>query len=145
MSLFYKTPEFFPLRICRKGDLKMIGRIATAAVYVDDQEKAVDFWTNQVGFEVRLEKEMGPKAKWIELSPKGAESCIVIYPKSMMADWAERKPSIVFESDNVRATHEEMRSRGVTFQQEPQDLPWGPFAIFLDNEGNLFGLREKTA
>src|SRR5882762_7570837 len=101
----------------------MIARIATAAVYVDDQEKAVDFWTNQVGLEVRLEKEMGPKAKWIELGPKGAESCIVIYPKSMMADWAERKPSIVFESENLRETYEEMRTRGVEFKQEPQNLP----------------------
>jgi lactoylglutathione lyase len=122
----------------------MIARIATAAVYVDDQEKAVDFWINQVGFEVRLEKEMGPKAKWIELSPKGAESRIVIYPKSMMADWAERKPSIVFESENLRETYEEMRTRGVNFQQEPQNMPWGPFAIFLDPEGNWFGLRGKT-
>ena len=122
----------------------MISRIATAAVYVDDQEKAVDFWRNLVGFEVRVEKEMGPKAKWIEVRPKGAESCLVIYPKSLMADWAERKPSIVFESENLRQTYEEMRSRGVNFQQEPQNLPWGPFAIFLDPEGNWFGLREKT-
>ena len=122
----------------------MIGKIATAAVYVDDQERAVHFWTNQVGFEVRVEKEMGPKAKWIELSPKGAESCIVIYPKVMMEDWAERKPSIVFESENFRETYEEMRARGVDFKQEPQDLPWGPFAIFLDPEGNCFGLRQKT-
>ena len=122
----------------------MIAKIATAAVYVEDQEKAVDFWRNQVGFEVRVEKEMGPNAKWIEVGPKGAESCIVIYPRSMMADWAERKPSIVFESENLRDTHKEMSSRGVVFQQEPQDMPWGPFAIFLDIEGNWFGLRGKT-
>lgn len=121
----------------------MIARIATAAVYVEDQEKAADFWTNQVGFEVRLEKEMGPKAKWIEVRPKGAESCIVIYPRSMMADWAERKPSIVFECENLTETYEGMLSRGVNFQQEPQNFPWGRFAIFLDTEGNWFGLREK--
>ena len=123
----------------------MITRIATAAVYVDDQQKAADFWTTQVGFEVRMDKAMGPEAKWIELGPRGAQSCIVIYPKSMMADWAERKPSIVFESENLRATYEEMRSRGVEFMQEPQDMPWGPFAIFLDPEGNWFGLRQQAA
>src|SRR6185295_13661589 len=105
----------------------MITKIATAAVYVEDQQKAVAFWTNQVGFEVHLEKQMGPTAKWIELGPKNSESCIVIYPKAMMEDWAERKPSIVFESNNLRETYEEMRTRGVEFQQEPQDLPWGPF------------------
>jgi lactoylglutathione lyase len=37
----------------------MIRKIATAAVYVDDQEKALDFWTKQVGFKVRLEKPLG--------------------------------------------------------------------------------------
>ena len=123
----------------------MITKIATAAVYVDDQDKAKDFWTNQAGFELRLEKAMGPKAKWIEVSPRDAESCIVIYPKSMMEDWAERKPSIVFECRNLRETYEEMRARGVDFQQEPQDMPWGPFAIFLDPEGNWFGLRQTMS
>jgi lactoylglutathione lyase len=123
----------------------MITKIATVAVYVEDQEKAVDFWTNQVGFAVRVEKQMGPTAKWIELSPKDAESCIVIYPRSMMEDWAERKPSIVFESQNLAEAYEEMRTRGVEFKQEPQNLPWGPFAIFMDNEGNWFGLRQKNA
>ena len=122
----------------------MIARIATAAVYVEDQEKAVDFWTSQVGFEVRVEKEMGPSAKWIELGPPGAESGIVIYPKSMMADWAERKPSIVFDCQNLTETFQELQSRGVVFQQEPQNMPWGPFAIFLDTESNWFGLREKA-
>ena len=122
----------------------MITKIATVAVYVEDQEKAVDFWTNKVGLAVRVEKQMGPKAKWIELSPKDAESCIVIYPRSMMEDWAERKPSIVFETEKLAETYEEMRARGVEFKQEPQNLPWGPFAIFLDNEGNWFGLRQKT-
>jgi lactoylglutathione lyase len=123
----------------------MITKIATAAVYVEDQQKAIDFWTNQVGFEVRLERQMGPQAKWIEISPKGAESRIVIYPKSMMQDWAERKPSIVFECGNVGEAYAEMRARGVEFQQEPQEMPWGPFAIFLDTESNWFGLRESTA
>jgi predicted enzyme related to lactoylglutathione lyase len=37
-----------------------------------------------------------------------------------------------------------MRARDVRFTQEPTDLPWGPFAIFLDPDGNWFGLREQT-
>jgi len=122
----------------------MILKIGTAALYVEDQQQALEFWTKSVGFEVRAEKEMAPGMKWIEVSPRGAESCLVIYPKSLMKDWAERKPSIVFECDDVQQTYDEMRKRGVEFQQEPQDLPWGPFAIFLDNEGNIFGLRQKS-
>ena len=59
----------------------------------------------------------------------------------MMEDWAERKPSIVFECENIRKTFEEMRGRGVQFTQEPKEMPWGLFAIFVDGEGNWYGLR----
>lgn len=121
----------------------MIEKIATAAVYVDDQQEAVKFWTEQVGFEVHRDKPMGPQASWIEVGPPGAESCLVIYPKSMMEDWVERKPSIVFECDDVQRTYEEMRERGVQFTQPPQEMPWGPFAVFVDPEGNWFGLRGR--
>jgi lactoylglutathione lyase len=122
----------------------MIRKIATAAVYVDDQQKAVEFWIKQVGFEVHREKPMGPQASWIEVGPPGAESCLVIYPKSMMEDWAERKPSIVFECENIDQTFAAMRDRGVKFTQEPKAMPWGPFAVFVDNDGNWYGLREAS-
>jgi len=71
----------------------MIQKIGTAVVYVDDQAAAVDFWTKRVGFEVRRSLPMTPQASWIEVAPPGAESCIVIYPKSLMATWREMKPS----------------------------------------------------
>ena len=77
------------------------------------------------------------------MAPPGAESCIVIYPKNMMEDWDERKPSLVFECDDIERTHREMTGRGVEFSQEPKEMPWGMFAIFLDPEGNWYGLREK--
>lgn len=118
-------------------------RIATVAIYVDDQPRALKFWTDQVGFTVRRRKPMGPNAEWIELGPRDADACVVIYPKSLMRDWAERKPSVVFECDDVQAQFTAMASRGVVFTQPPQDMPWGPFAIFVDPEGNSFGLRRR--
>ena len=121
----------------------MIGKIATSAIYVTDQEVAVQFWGEQVGFEICRDLPMGPEARWIEMAPPGAESRIVIYPKSMMDDWAERKPSMVFECEDIEQTHREMAGRGVEFSQEPKEMPWGMFAIFLDPEGNWYGLREK--
>jgi predicted enzyme related to lactoylglutathione lyase len=61
----------------------------------------------------------------------------------MMQDWAERKPSIVFECDDVQKKYEQLSGRGVVFTQQPKRLPWGLFAIFMDTEGNWFGLRDK--
>jgi predicted enzyme related to lactoylglutathione lyase len=121
----------------------MIQKIATAAVYVEDQQQALSFWTEQVGFEVRREMPMGPDARWIEVGPAGATSCLVLYPRSMMGDWAQRKPSIVFECASLQQTFEELRGRGVRFTQEPTAMPWGPFAIFEDTDGNWYGLRES--
>jgi len=120
-------------------------KIATAAVYVDDQKQALEFWTKKVGFEVHSKHEMGPDASWIEVGAKDAESCIVIYPKSMTKDWNERKPSIVFECDNIQKQYEGMFERGVEFTQPPKDMPWGKFAMFVDTEGNWFGLRQAVS
>ena len=60
-----------------------------------------------------------------------------------MANWNERKPSIVFDCLSVKDTHNDMSARGVEFSQAPQEMGWGPFAIFEDPEGNSFGLRES--
>ena len=105
----------------------MITNIATAAVYIDDQNKAVEFWTKKVGFVVHREKRMSAEAAWIEVGPKGARSCLVIFPKTMMANWNERKPSIVFDYLSVKDTHTDMSARGVEFSQTPKEMGWGPF------------------
>ena len=66
---------------------------------------------------------------------------LVIYPKSMMKDWKERKPSIVFECDDVFGTYEAMKEKGVEFMGEPQKMTWGTFVQFKDDDGNEFVLK----
>ncbi|GLI04060.1 hypothetical protein YDYSG_00900 [Paenibacillus tyrfis] len=119
----------------------MIKKMATAAVYVEDQQKAKAFWTEKVGFEVVAEHQMMPGASWLEVAPKGAESALVLYPKSMMKNWAELKPSIVFVCDDVEKTYETMKANGVTFEGELQKMQWGTFATFLDEDGNSFLIK----
>ena len=123
----------------------MIAAIATAAVYVEDQERSLAFWTEQVGFAVQQTRSMGPAGLWIEVGPPGATSCLVLYPKVMMPDWAERKPSIVFTCDDLERTYRELADRGVHFSQPPKEMGWGPFAMFEDVDGNVFGLRQESA
>src|SRR5690349_17224161 len=113
----------------------MITNIANAAVYVENPNDAVRFWTEKVGFVVHREKRMTSEASWIEVGPKGAQSCLVIFPKAMMANWNERKPSIVFDCNSVSDSYREMNARGVIFSQAPQAMGWGTFAIFTDPEG----------
>ena len=83
----------------------MIRNVATVALYVENQDVALDFWTRQVGFEVRTSGSLGDDlGMWIEIAPPGADSCLVLYPRALSLDWAERKPSIVFDCENVVAT-----------------------------------------
>jgi lactoylglutathione lyase len=117
--------------------------IATVAVYVDNQEDAVRFWTEQVGFEVTAERNMGPQARWIEVAPPGAASALVLYPKAIMPDWSSRRTSVVFIVEDIEGTCRQLAANGVAFDKELADMPWGRFASFLDTEGNEFGLREE--
>ncbi|MBV7336654.1 VOC family protein [Chloroflexi bacterium TSY] len=94
----------------------MIKNIATVGVYVEDQDKALEFWTEKFGFQVNRDQDMGNGSRWLEVCPQGAESCLVIYPKSLMKNWAELKPSIVFECENIEALCDELHEKGVMFK-----------------------------
>ena len=119
----------------------MITHIGTVAVYVTDQDAALKFWTDQVGFELRTERAMTESARWLEVAPPGAGSALVLYPTALMNDWQARKPSVVFVVDDIEGTCDRLARNGVTFSQALVDMAWGKFAAFLDTEGNEFGLR----
>ena len=122
----------------------MITRLNTQAIYVQDQDKALSFYRDAVGFEVRRDISMGAGgARWIEVAPKGAETCLVLYPKSAMEDWDKRTPSIVFACDDTLTTCEELSRNGVEFKKKPQNMGWGIFATFLDPDGNELGLIDS--
>ncbi len=119
----------------------MIKKIATVGIYVEDQQKALKFWTEKVGFELRNNIDMGNGMTWMEVAPIGAESCLVIYPKTLMTNFAELKPSIVFICDNIEEVCSTLKQNGVTFPDELSTMGWGKFASFKDEDGNEFGLK----
>jgi predicted enzyme related to lactoylglutathione lyase len=122
----------------------MIGPIKTVGIYVDDQPKAVEFYTQKLGFEIRRSIPMGPHAQWLEVAPPGSQTCLVLYPKTMMPNWAELKPSVVFYCPDVEAFCRRLESLGVRLTMPPTPLPWGTFAKFLDLDGNEFGLTSQA-
>ena len=122
----------------------MLGAIKTVGIYVSDPERSVDFYVNVLGFEVRRRMLMGGGAEWIEVAPPGAETCLVIYPRDLMPDWAERKPSLVFYCADVAETVAELEASGVKVVMLPADLPWGTFAAIEDPDGNRLGLTDQA-
>ncbi len=117
----------------------MITRVGTVAVTVRDQDKALHFYTNALGFEKRSDEPMGEGARWITVAPKGAETNVVLEPAGL-EDYVGTWANMILECDDIYATYEELNGRGVEFSEKPSEQPWGMWARFKDIDGNEFSL-----
>lgn len=113
----------------------MIRYIKFASVPVQDQDRALDFYKNKLGFQVHTDQPYGGGWRWIELVIPGAETRLMFGPATGEGDAS--KPRLILVVDDVEKTYEELRSKGVEFTQPPRQAPWGMNAIFKDSEGNL--------
>lgn len=116
----------------------MITHVKFISVYVRDQEKALDFYTNKLGFELTKDAPFGGGVRWIEVTPPGAQTSLVLFTPPGMEDRVGTFSPVIFTCEDVRATYEELLERGVTFTQEPKQEPWGTGAMFVDPDGNTF-------
>ena len=112
----------------------MLKRIKFTTVPVADQSRALEFYTRKVGLKVFTDQSMGD-SRWIELQIPSAETNIVLFPKPGHTPNGE--PALALVADNVQATYDALRSKGVEFTQPPKKAHWGEHAIFKDSEGNL--------
>jgi predicted enzyme related to lactoylglutathione lyase len=121
----------------------MITKAGTVSVYVSDQQRALEFYTEKLGFEKRADEPMGPDSRWIEVAPPGAETSLVLFTPEGMESRIGSFAGVVLACDDVRRTFEELRGRGVEFTEEPREQPWGMWASFKDQDGNVFGLTAR--
>jgi len=111
----------------------MLKRIKFVALPVKDQSRALEFWTSKVGFKVFTDQTMGDM-RWIELKLPGADTMLVLHKQPDAKTGAE--PIVSFVADDVKATYDELRGKGVEFTQPPKKEHRGEFAVFKDTEGN---------
>jgi predicted enzyme related to lactoylglutathione lyase len=139
--------------LCKNvGSVHMLTRIGTITVQVSDQDKALAFYTEKLGFEVRANMPMGPTQRWIEVAPPGAQSRILLYkatpemPGSDSYEYAQSrlgKPTpVVLEVDDIVATFEDLKAKGVTIVDEPKKMPYGWWGTFADQDGNTYGVHQ---
>jgi predicted enzyme related to lactoylglutathione lyase len=118
----------------------MITNVKLIGVCVRDQDKALDFYTDKLGFEVISDEPMGPDARWIEVAPPGAQTHLALSTPRGLEERIGTFSQIVFKCTDIQATYEELRKRGVNFTQEPTEQPGGTMALFTDPDGNTFVL-----
>ncbi len=125
----------------------MINRIQVTTVFVSDQERAKDFYVNKLGFTLKVEQQMGPDFRWVEVAPDGAETSISLArPFPGMEGAVGRPTGMIFDSRNVQQLYETLKARGVNFTQVPTPQPWGGVeAQFADPDGNVFSVAQRTA
>jgi catechol 2,3-dioxygenase-like lactoylglutathione lyase family enzyme len=114
-----------------------ITRIGTVLVPVRDQDRALRFFTETLGFETRIDGEFGEGERWIEVAPSGAETTIALVDS--------QGNEVSFATDDADAAHEGLRARGVDIDPEVLRLGKGvpPMFTFRDQDGNRYRVVER--
>ena len=129
----------------------MIDRVGTVCIFVSNQQRAKQFYSEMLGFEVRTDQPLGPDsdARWIAVAPAGAETEVILYlPDENWEHYKQvvgKSQAITFNVLNIDATYSDLLDKGVQFVQEPDRQPWGTYAMMLDSEGNTVLLVEQPA
>jgi catechol 2,3-dioxygenase-like lactoylglutathione lyase family enzyme len=130
-----------------------------ATIFVNNQEESLEFYRDKLGFQVHTDAMVGPEFRWLTLhTPDDPDFELVLMEikAGMLMDepTATKLREIlakgvlgagVFNTDDCRATYEEMKSKGVEFVSEPSERPYGVEAVFRDNSGNWFSLTQPSA
>ena len=121
----------------------MIRGISLASIPVRDQEQALQFYTEKLGFRILTDQEFSEKRRWIELSIPGAETGVVLFTPQGHEDRIGTFVHTSWEVDNIDKTYNELLGRGVEFTGPPQKQPWGTFVILKDPDGNQIVLGSR--
>lgn len=125
-------------------------RIKLASVFVDDQDKALRFYTDVLGFVKKMDIPVGEARFLTVVSPDGPDDLeLLLEPNDNPAAAGYQKsileqgiPATSFFSDNVREEHGRLVSKGVVFRMPPTETEWGVFTLFEDTCGNLIQLQQ---
>ena len=135
----------------------MIQRQSHSTIYVIDQEEALEFYRDTLGFEVRTDMPMTDDLRWITVSPKGQPDLEIVLmqiaPGPAFSDeTAEEMKALVrrgtlgigvFETDDIHGDYERLSKQGVEFASPPMEQFYGIEAIVRDNSGNWFSLTQR--
>jgi predicted enzyme related to lactoylglutathione lyase len=123
-------------------DPTMLKKVVYVALLVSDQDKALDFYTNVIGLEKRLDSPTPAGPRFLTVGVKGQDFELVLWPGTPAR--AELGSAVyTIEVDDIRIAFETLKSRGVTFEPpEILEFPWGSVARFQDPDGNRLQVRE---
>src|SRR5205814_9887046 len=131
------------LRTSHRGGALMVRGIKFVGIPVHNQDVSLKFYTEALGLKIVTDQPFTGTQRWIELLIPGAETGLALYTPEGHERRIGEFQSIAFWCDDVFATAKVLKSKGVTFAQEPKKEPWGSIDIFQDPEGYQFALSSK--
>ncbi len=130
----------------------MLTAVGTITVHIRNQDEALAYYTQKLGFEVRADMPMGPGQRWLEVAPKGAKTRILLYKPSAKQPGASsyraalarigKNTGMVLEVDDIEATFAQFKKNGVKILTEPTKQPYGWWGEFADQDGNSYGVHQ---
>ena len=126
----------------------MLKKIVYAAVFVSDQAKALDFYTDVLGFKKKNENVTADGLRFLTVGLDGQDFELMLWPGTPgvgMPALGSPAAQYTVDTDDCRAAYETLKSRGVKFEPaEMVEQPWGKIARFRDPDGNVLQFRELT-
>jgi catechol 2,3-dioxygenase-like lactoylglutathione lyase family enzyme len=119
----------------------MITHLKFVTIPTRNQDLALAFYTEKLGFKLVTDQPHDEKQRWIELRIGGTDTRVVLFnfDDSRVGGYFNGS----FACDNVERTYQELSERGVKFAGPPKQEPWGSFAMFEDLDGNKFLISSK--
>jgi predicted enzyme related to lactoylglutathione lyase len=127
-------------------------KIKVTSIYVDDQEKALRFYTEVLGFTKKTDFSQGPY-RWLTVvspeEPEGTELQLALNDNPaakayQQAKFQQGQPATMFFTDDVKADYERIKARGAEFTMPPIDVTGSTIAMLNDTCGNLIQLTQLT-
>jgi predicted enzyme related to lactoylglutathione lyase len=127
-------------------------KIKLTKVYVDDQEKALRFYTEVLGFARKADFRNGP-FRWLTVAsteePEGTELQLALNDNPaakayQQAMFQQGQPAAMFYTDDVKADYERIKARGAEFTMPPTEVTGSTIALLNDTCGNLIQITQLT-
>jgi catechol 2,3-dioxygenase-like lactoylglutathione lyase family enzyme len=121
-----------------------ITQVGTVIVPVSDQDRALEFYVEKLGFEKRTDVPYGEGERWVEVAPTGAATTIAIVPPRE-GESAGIETRVAFATEDIDSDHADLRARGVEADEAVMRMgdPVPPMFFIRDPDGNRFVIIER--
>lgn len=123
----------------------MLKEMVYVALYVTDQERALAYYTNVLGFEKRFDNPTPDNTRFLTIGVPGQTVELVLWPGtpgSANPSHGRSPATYTIEVDDCRQAFATLKTRGVNFVTEVLEFPWGLVAQLRDPDGNLVAIRQ---